>query len=263
MQILLEHGADANAEDNSGWSALNFRISKLLSGNQDDFDSDEEERSIDWNPRVTEDEYVKLLLSKGATFDRNNKFYSRLFDQAMSTGDEDLVNLFLSNIGDINSEKRILCSPAAKGNVIMVNLLISKGATINTDPSYGWTPLHSAAARNQAETAKLLISKGADVNTAVSANKQTPLLVAAIYGHVDVADVLLSNGANVNSTNQYGDTPISIAVGKDDVDMIRLLVEKGAVLPESAAQYKGKFPEFTIHSLRLLHIMHACSIFQN
>ena len=42
-------------------------------------------------------------------------------------------------------------------------LLIAKGADVNTKNKYGVTPLHFAARYGRKETVELLIAKGADV----------------------------------------------------------------------------------------------------
>lgn len=251
MEILLEHGADVNATDSYGWTALLHRISGLL--------GEVSQHTTDWNPQVTQDEFVKLLLSKGATIDQKNIWFPGILERALTTSDEDFVNLMITKIGAIFFTKRILCVPSQMGNVRMVNFLISKGADVNNSPSNGWTALHCAASKNQVEIVRLLISKGANVNRSVGGRKEAPLHLAARYNHVDVANVLLSNGADINSIDEYGSTPLSIAVSKENENMVRLLITKGADLtltdkghtPESAARLKGAFHDFIFNSLRL------------
>jgi ankyrin repeat protein len=84
--------------------------------------------------------------------------------------------------------------------------LISKGANIETQDKFGWTPLYSASRYVHLSVVKLLISKGANIETP---NKygQTPLYCASQKGHLSVAKCLIDNGANINKVyagNQSG-----------------------------------------------------------
>lgn len=63
----------------------------------------------------------------------------------------------------------------------IVQLLIKRGASIDSIGLYGEAPIHMAAAEDRVDIAQLLIENGADVNAKTSEN-WTPLHVAAIFG---------------------------------------------------------------------------------
>lgn len=151
---------------------------------------------------------MKLLLSKGAKVNPGHEFFFDTLKRVLLTSDEDFVNLLLSELDDINSW-RLLCIPVSRGHVQMVNLLISKGANVNSakNPSDGWAPLHCAARAGDVEMARLLVSKGADVNKIEDTKLQTPLHVAVHYDERDVASFLLANGADIYITDRQGQTP--------------------------------------------------------
>lgn len=57
-----------------------------------------------------------------------------------------------------------------------------------------------------------------------------PLLTAISRNRVDMVRLLLSKGANVNVKDSYGMTPLAAAVGNCNADIIRLLLDKGVVV---------------------------------
>ena len=54
----------------------------------------------------------------------------------------------------------------------------------------------------------------------------TPLWEAARKGHKNLVQILLDKGADPNRSDQWGQTPVSMAVGH--IDVVRLLLDKGA-----------------------------------
>ena len=73
---------------------------------------------------------------------------------------------------------------AAIGKRDVVELLLLKGADVNTRDQNRWTPLHVATANDQKEVVELLLAKGADVN-AKDKNLVTPMRWAESAGYPD------------------------------------------------------------------------------
>lgn len=66
-----------------------------------------------------------------------------------------------------------------------------------------YTPLHAAAARGQAVVVDLLLQNGADVD-GFNSYGNTPLHIACLNGHTSVCSELLYRNANVNAINHRG-----------------------------------------------------------
>jgi len=64
------------------------------------------------------------------------------------------------------------------------------------------TPLATAIAKGDVETVKKFIEYGADVNE--KSNGMTPLMIAARYNQVEIIKVLLDKGANLKLTDDKG-----------------------------------------------------------
>lgn len=77
------------------------------------------------------------------------------------------------------------------------------------DPKYGRTPLSWAARRGNDAVVNLLIEKGAHVDSK-DTDDWTPLLWAAQSGNEAVVRLLLGKGADVDLKDpKYGRTPLS------------------------------------------------------
>ncbi len=98
------------------------------------------------------------------------------------------------------------------------------------------TPLFYAITKgkvDKGDIVKLLIENGADPNC-LDCWKNTPLHYAAASRHLVIAQMLIDsqnfNPENINAQNEDGETPLHVAIRKNRLDMVKLLIEKGADL---------------------------------
>jgi ankyrin repeat protein/beta-lactamase regulating signal transducer with metallopeptidase domain len=114
----------------------------------------------------------------------------------------------------------------SNGHKGVVDLLIAKGAGVNTKDNYGETPLRIAAIHGRKDIMELLIAKGAKVN-AVNGHI-APLHDAASFGHKDVVELLIAKGAYVNAKDYNGETPLHSATQNGHMDIMELLLANKA-----------------------------------
>ncbi len=72
-----------------------------------------------------------------------------------------------------------------------------------------------------------LIGSGQSAPNSVDAEKQTPLHWASGKGHVEVVKLLLEKGADLIAANSSGWTPLHWASENGHVEVVKLLLENG------------------------------------
>ena len=76
---------------------------------------------------------------------------------------------------------------------------------------------------------KLLGSGMLDVNSIPEGYYSTPLMIAAANGHIDVVNLLLNKGAEIDKGNDYGTTPLHVAATWGHLHFVELLLDRGAL----------------------------------
>jgi ankyrin repeat protein len=167
------------------------------------------------------------------------------------------------------------CHPANAGlQAALAELLIDYGASLHDTGTGNWvSPVETALVFGYKETAGVLAKRGAPVTTLAAAaglgrlddvkrmlpaasaeSRHRALALAAQLGHVDITRALLDAGEDPNRFNPPGThshtPPIHQAVWAGHLDVVRLLVERGARLdirdkvhdstPLGWARYGGK-----------------------
>ncbi len=122
------------------------------------------------------------------------------------------TNVNLAN----KSGENALMMAAFDGDLPTVKMLVlEKKASVN---KRGWAPIHYAATNGHLQIVQFLMAHGAKVN-AYSPSETTPLMMAIGSGNDDLIKYLLDNGADLSLRNHEGYTAIDIAqlFGKDDI----------------------------------------------
>jgi len=137
----------------------------------------------------------------------------------------------------------LLLEAVLNSNAACVKALLEQGADANITDRAGITPLMLAV--NDPAKLELLLERGANVNAVSAAGRSALLLAAAQPRALPTVKLLLSKGAQVNQQDENGYTALLWAARRGDVEMLRLLlargadtqvrVKKGTVPPETGA----------------------------
>lgn len=115
-------------------------------------------------------------------------------------------------------------------------LLIQRGADVNSWDGSQYSPLQAAAEIGSLDLVKRLLNAGADVNAPPAEDSgATALQVAAMYGFIGIACLLLEKGAEVNAppAKKEGRTALEGAAEHGRIDMLQLLLNCGAKVKSS------------------------------
>ena len=223
-KLLLDHGADPNARDVSGRTAVEREpVAGVLfeRGLEDLKRAELGGRGVADRPgRLRE---IQTLVDLGLAPDRSGKRGDTLLHRAARRGDARLSELLLAHGANPNARNDAddvpLHSASSAG---VVRLLLEHGADPNAEDDYGDVPLHSASS---ARIVRLLLEHGADAE-ARNGDGETPL------HKIEAADsvrLLLEHGADPNAQDDDGNVPLHEACSRlRDADTVRFLLEHGA-----------------------------------
>jgi ankyrin repeat protein/beta-lactamase regulating signal transducer with metallopeptidase domain len=231
VRLLLAHGADVSAKTSYRmtplqWAARTGRedMVLLLLDHGADINADDGNGQTPLLCAASSGraEVVKLLLDKGAVTSKDD---NRLLYVACCRGHKDLAELLVKKGANVNSKpwgnaltlEVLWSSLTSERKLGVLKLLLDHGADPNAKDDSDWSLLHYAC--GDVDLAKLLLDKGANPNAVESERGFTCLHIMADKGNKAVVQLLLSRGAKVNVRDDYGRTPLSYAEDLGDNDM--------------------------------------------
>jgi ankyrin repeat protein len=180
---------------------------------------------------------VQELLSHGASIDAKTTDGHTALHKACFAMHEPVINLLLSSGADwTRSPPSPLFAAIEENDTSTVRRLISSGVSIESRNCYTRTPLIAAAAYGYTSLVQHLITRGAYINAKTVLGRTA--LHEACFGwyiredlrgdQLSVIKVLIENGADKEATEpHYGGTALTIAVMERNIEMVRLLLNKG------------------------------------
>jgi ankyrin repeat protein len=186
---------------------------------------------------------VEMLLAHKADINAQHAQGGTPLHSAVTGKHADVVRLLLASKANPNlafNEKAgnsagwtPLVSAISQDDVSMARLLLENGADPNVWYSRsGWTVLMEAVQKGSLELVEALVTAGADVNAQSGGEtRATALYFATSINPTNVAaivDLLLKNKAEVNVADPNGHTPLTQAVYRRNLEVVKLLVEHGA-----------------------------------
>ncbi len=182
---------------------------------------------------------VKHLIKKGVDINSTSKIGNTALHLAAFNGHIEVVKELLKNptcVMTMFNQKGYtplqlaIASNAdleTKKNIIHEFKL--KGIIINAHTTFGYGPLHVAAANNKHEIIPFLIENGADINSKTDDKfENTPLIIACILGYSEVVKVILSTGADVDILSTQKMASIDYAAEKGYTNIVKDLLTNGA-----------------------------------
>ncbi|MBQ9578336.1 MAG: ankyrin repeat domain-containing protein [Ottowia sp.] len=257
VRTLIEHGANVNAANSLGLTALMMAafgghadiVEMLLDSGANVNASDIREKTALgialWRKHLN---IAEILLARGA--DPNADFIKHLIG-----GRLDIARLLLEHGTNINleaegSKRTPLMTAVFFERENLVTFLLDNGANPNIVNARGDTALSIAVDKKLTDVAETLLAKGASANAAlIPASwlgrqdvvqfllehgadinhaggvgvKRTPLMHAAYDGHKDLVAFLLDNGADVHARDAVGMTALRLAELRGYTDIVEIL----------------------------------------
>jgi hypothetical protein len=174
VQVLLRHGVQVNAKDDSGATAL---LAAASNGHA---------------------ETVQLLIAAGAEVNARNNVGRTALMSAVANGYIETVQVLMKAGADVNAkdedQKTPLMLAASAGHTEITQLLIQSGADVNAASASGDTALMAAARGGHTEVVRLLANAGAQLK-AKDKRGDSALRMAAAFKHTETVQALREAGA--------------------------------------------------------------------
>ncbi len=181
---------------------------------------------------------VALLLANGADVNARNGCGATPLCYAVMEAKPEIVSLLIARGADVNAKLTDNRTPLHLAmDTESEKILIASGAEINKNRDFGETPLHYILRGSHPgklsdsigdidnwiiERAKVLLENGANINAVTSAG-MTPLHCAVIYERTRVVKFLVYRGADVTIRDEYGETPLSYAIERRNMQATAFL----------------------------------------
>ncbi|XP_064633529.1 serine/threonine-protein phosphatase 6 regulatory ankyrin repeat subunit B-like [Lineus longissimus] len=229
-EILLEHGAEINARCAEGFTPL---MGSIIEGNLEVFKFLLQQKDVDVNLGHVATSFSPLVAIILLLKD----------DSITNSKDMEMTRLILEN-PSIDLEQRfvlmhrhdvtVLHLAVHKGNKELTELLVERGASVNTTMSFphshtsGVSLMHTVATQGYNHLMDYLHKAGAPLDLHTSTGV-TPLLMAVILGFDKLIGFFLDQGADPNG----GDgevTALMVAAEQNDIPVMQKLIRKGCDL---------------------------------
>jgi ankyrin repeat protein len=230
INLLLDFGANVNAQDKTKKTALHYAVQKNLIeivkrliqlGADVDIKDKSGKSPIDY---ATTDEMRQLFKNIAI---RSFKEAQRALKPMLHPGIETILHQHIvESVSAIDAIKKAI----REGNKQALEKLIGTVekpllANINQADETGYTPLHMAVLENRPEMVSMLLDRGANLQAQTS-DGYTPLHIAVLQHNPEIVKLLLDYGANREAQAHFKkQTPRDLAVEAKFADIVKILDE--------------------------------------
>ena len=248
VTMLLKRGADINAQDDKGWTALSeasylgrTRIVDFLLQNKAStlpstswLDSREYGNAVFWciesrfNSYSEKIEIVKLLLEHNAEPEGKDEYGQDALGIAKARNYKEIVALlekFKAERIKKQNEYALLEAIRAQ-DTAKVKLYLEKKVNPNSLLPNGESILNYAVSAQNVAIVKILLEAGANPNTQNELGASA-LMTAVRYSNDTLLNLLIKHGVNINQKDKRGRTALFYAVENNNASILGILLRAG------------------------------------
>ncbi|CAL1530419.1 unnamed protein product [Lymnaea stagnalis] len=244
------------------------RVHELIEAGYDVNQMDHENVSLlHWAAINNRTEIVNYFMSKGAIVDRfGGHLDATPLHWATRQGHLGMVVQLMSCGADPSLRDGEGCScihlASQFGHTAIVAYLIAKGQDVDMLDKTGMTPLMWSAHRVFGyDPTRLLLTFGATLNKVDKLHGNTALHWACASGNHVVIRLLLNKGADIHAFNFKNETPLDIAIGQSNADLVKKLRQMQATAEASKKTLLGKYAANKIFRRRVAYVYPFLAIF--
>ncbi|XP_076250708.1 myosin phosphatase targeting subunit 75D [Rhynchophorus ferrugineus] len=215
LSLLLEYGANVNAEDSEKWTPLHAAATcghlKL----------------------------VRILISRGANLLAVNADGNMPYDICE---DEQALDHIESEMAKNGVTQQLIDETRASTErqmLVDMKMMVQRGENLEQYDAQGATPLHIASANGYVSVVEFLLEHGVRTDVKDKDDWQ-PSHAAACWGHIEVLELLAQAGANLNAKNRNDETPSDICEDADIKERILDLRTEQEIKKQAEAKKKVK-----------------------
>lgn len=218
------------------------------------------------NPDITK---IKAEIQKGGNPSQLN---SNAFDPVVfaitEQASNDAIKFLLSQDGNevnklTHDGRTYLFWAAYKGNIELMEYLLSKGAKTDLKDDKGYTVLNFAAATGQTNTKvyDLCLKNGANLKKDLDHEGANALLLVAAYDKdFTLIDYFTAKGLDIKSTDANGNTAFNYATRMGNITTLKALLKKGVKFNDNAMIFASQGTRSTANTLDVYQFLEELKI---
>lgn len=220
LEFLLKNGASPKNEDYSGHMPVHKAVIK------------NDKKAVELFIKYGADFYHPVNIKNYYPTGDHNVAGKNAFEIAIIYNHLNLLNMMIEEVPnfDINRQNdkglTLLHSAIPTKNTPAIELLLKKGAKLESKTSKGNTPLHLAAKAGAFEVVTFLLEQGSEIDAENNEGK-TPLKLAFDNGHEKVVADLEERGAKAIEKKNFGADKLHDAVKDGDIVLVKKILRSG------------------------------------